>query len=98
MQSDVCNLTPCQLRVLAGLLDCDGHEAYGYTLIKAGFNQTTVYRSLKRAEHAGLVSTRWVRTETGQPDRRMYRVVPSMVDDVRAMTERSARNHLSRLI
>jgi DNA-binding PadR family transcriptional regulator len=89
MQNDGCTLTPCQLRVLAGLLACDGHEAYGYTLIKAGFNQTTVYRALKCAERAGLVSTRWVSTATGQPDRRMYRIVPSRVGEVRAMTDLS---------
>jgi poly-beta-hydroxybutyrate-responsive repressor len=53
-------------------------NAYGYQLVqelaKAGlprFDSTTVYRTLRQLERAGLVSSFWDTSESG-PARRMY--------------------------
>jgi poly-beta-hydroxybutyrate-responsive repressor len=53
-------------------------NAYGYQLVQelskaglAGFDSTTVYRTLRQLERAGLVSSFWDTSESG-PARRMY--------------------------
>ena len=53
-------------------------NAYGYQLVRelaksglAGFDTTTVYRTLRQLERAGLVSSFWDTSESG-PARRMY--------------------------
>ena len=53
-------------------------NAYGYQLVRelgksglAGFDATTVYRTLRQLERAGLVSSFWDTSESG-PARRMY--------------------------
>lgn len=58
-------------------------NAYGYQLVqelgKAGmenFDSTTVYRTLRQLEKAGLVSSFWDTSESG-PARRMYAITKS---------------------
>ena|SRR5436309_6262451 len=53
-------------------------NAYGYQLVRelgkaglASFDSTTVYRTLRQLERAGLVSSFWDTSESG-PARRMY--------------------------
>jgi PadR family transcriptional regulator, regulatory protein PadR len=53
-------------------------NAYGYQLVQelskaglANFDSTTVYRTLRQLERAGLVSSFWDTSESG-PARRMY--------------------------
>ena len=53
-------------------------NAYGYQLVQelakaglASFDSTTVYRTLRQLERAGLVSSFWDTSESG-PARRMY--------------------------
>ena len=53
-------------------------NAYGYQLVQSlkeagviGFDSTTVYRTLRQLERAGLVSSFWDTSESG-PARRMY--------------------------
>ncbi len=53
-------------------------NAYGYQLVQSlkdagvgGFDSTTVYRTLRQLEKAGLVSSFWDTSESG-PARRMY--------------------------
>ncbi|MDO8615790.1 MAG: helix-turn-helix transcriptional regulator [Dehalococcoidia bacterium] len=53
-------------------------NAYGYQLVQSlkeagllGFDSTTVYRTLRQLERAGMVSSFWDTSESG-PARRMY--------------------------
>lgn len=89
------------------LMKLNQGPAHGYILLEeidgyglGGIQPSALYRSLRRMEEKGWITSTWDQEETQGPPRRMYSIAPPGQDVLQSWAEEleESKDHINRLL